>query len=249
MEPLSKSPIVAPPVAPQLAAELTDLLDGSLQIEDFVATVVHEAAQPLTAIQVLSTALRVSGDTIDAEQRTEMLLEIEGQAQYLRDLSHWMLTPFARELVPFDELIERSAARAKPLAPDHVVSVEPSAPGVMVNCESIRVEASIRNLVKNSAANSPDGSAITLRTFARDGLAFVTVCDGGVGIPESEWERIFTPYAKLRGERTTASGLGLFIVRSCAAQHGGHARVAASGPEGTTMELALREFAPTDELA
>ena len=80
-------------------------------------------------------------------------------------------------------------------------------------------------------------------------MAYLTVCDSGVGIPEEEWERIFDPYARLEGERTPASGLGLFIVRSCAAQHDGHARVSTSSPQGTTMELALRALTPANNVA
>jgi signal transduction histidine kinase len=184
---------------------------------------------------------------MDADQRTHMLIEIESQAQFLRDLSNWMLMPFARETVAFDELVELAATRARPLAPEHEVTTNLDAAGVMVDCETIRVEASIRNLVRNSAVNSEPGSKITLSTTSRDDLAVVTVCDSGVGIPESEWERIFAPYAKLQGERTSASGLGLFIVRSCAMQHNGHARVAKSGPDGTTMELALRLLAVNNQ--
>ena len=236
------------PVTPQLATELVELLDGSLRIEDFAATVVHEAAQPLTAIQVLATALRVGGETIDSAKRTEMLIEIESQAQYLRELSQWMLTPFTRETIRFDDLVERSAIRARPLAPEHRVTTALEAGDTSLTCETIRVEASIRNLVKNSAANSPAGSEICIRTFVKDGMALVTVCDSGSGIAETEWERIFDPYAKLSGERTAASGLGLFIVRSCAVQHGGHARVVASGPGGTTMELALRALRPDGDV-
>jgi signal transduction histidine kinase len=151
-----------------------------------------------------------------------------------------MLKPFARESVVFDFLVERAAARCRALAPAHTVSTELGAGDAVVNCETVRVEASIRNLVLNSAANSPAGSEIVVRTFGDGDLACVSVSDRGAGIPENEWERIFHPYAKLRGARAPASGLGLFIVRSCAVQHGGHARVASSGPDGTSMELALR---------
>lgn len=242
-------PPAPPSVGPQLATELVDLLDGTLTIQDFVATVVHEAAQPLAAIQVLSTALRTAGDAMPIEQRTEMLIEIESQATFLRDLSHWMLTPFGSETIEFDDLVSRAALHSRALAPEHEITTELGASELLVTCETVRVEASIRNLVKNSAANSAPGTTITLSTFARDGLAYVTVSDAGVGIPESEWERIFHPYAKLQGERTPASGLGLFIVRSCANQHDGHARVAQSSPNGTTMELALRALTPDATVA
>ncbi|MGH2907477.1 MAG: sensor histidine kinase [Solirubrobacterales bacterium] len=234
---------------PQLATELVDLLDGSLGVEDFVATVVHEAAQPLTAIQVLATALRTAGDSLDSDQRTEMLIEIENQAQFLRELSNWMLTPFGRETVLFDELVERTVARASSVAPDHELVVKTDAAEVLVTCETIRLEASIRNLIKNSAANAAPGSEIVVRTFARDDLALVTVCDSGTGIAEDDWESIFQPYHQLGSDRELVSGLGLFIVRSFAVRHGGHARVAASSPEGTTMEIALRALTPTDDVA
>jgi K+-sensing histidine kinase KdpD len=151
-----------------------------------------------------------------------------------------MLTPFGSETVVFDDLVKRAALHSRALAPEHVITTELGAPGTLATCETVRVEASIRNLVKNSAANSAPGSSISISTFARDGMAFVNVSDSGVGIPEAEWERIFQPFVKLQSEREMASGLGLFIVRSCANQHDGHARVAKSGPDGTTMELALR---------
>jgi signal transduction histidine kinase len=238
-----------PNVGPQLATELVDLLDGTLTIQDFVATVVHEAAQPLAAIQVLATALRTAGDSMPADQRTEMLIEIESQAMFLRDLSSWMLTPFGRETVLFDDLVSDAAMHSRPLAPDHSITTAPGADALFVTCETVRVEASIRNLIKNSAANSEPGSEIVVSTLAQDGLAIVRVSDAGVGIPEAEWERIFHPYARLQGERTPASGLGLFIVRSCASTHGGHAKVLTSSSQGTTMELALRALTPADAVA
>jgi two-component system, OmpR family, sensor histidine kinase KdpD len=239
-------PQFTPNVAPELAAELVALLDGSLRIEDFVATLVHETAQPLVAIQFLATALRTAGDTISADKRAELLLAIEGQAKFLHDLSKWMVTPFARETIEFDELLALTAANCRPLAPDHKVVFEPGAAGALVACETVRVEASIRNLVRNSATYSPQGSQITIRTFAAAEMAVATVVDAGSGIPHADWERIFLPYAQLHGDRQAATGLGLFIVRSCAKQHDGYARVAASGPDGTTMELALRALTETE---
>ena len=225
---------------PQIAGELVRLLEGSLRVEDFVATVAHEAAQPLAVIQAMAAGLRQAGDSIGAEQRASMLSEIESQAQFLGSLAQWMVEPFGRETVVFDELVGGVVCRCRALAPEHELSFEPGAPGLSVNCETVRLEASIRNLVKNSAINSPEGSAISVRTHERDGMAVLEVRDEGVGIPEGEWERVFLPYARLQSERTAASGLGLFVVRSCAHQHGGEARVAASAPGGTTMEFTVR---------
>lgn len=233
MEPPTEAP------TPQLTGELTNLLDGTLRVEDFVATVVHEAAQPLIAIEMLARGLRSGGEAIPPEEREQLLQDIENQARFLRNLANWMLRPFARETGGFDDFVMQAAERCRPLAPEHRIVTTPGAMDTLVTCEPVRLEASIRNLVRNSAANAPAGSEISIDTSARSKHAVVSVSDSGSGIPEAEWERIFHPYTKLEGERTAASGLGLFIAHSFAVQHGGFARVAKSGPDGTTIELAL----------
>ena len=62
----------------------------------------------------------------------------------------------------------------------------------------------------------------------------VDVCDRGPGIPESEFENVFKPFYRLEGSRsrdTGGSGLGLSIVRSIVAKHGGRIDLA-NRPEG-----------------
>ncbi len=225
-------------VEPRLAGELGSLLDGSLDIEDFIAAVVHESNQPLVAIQMLVGALRNAGDSMPAEERARLLDGIDDQARFLSELSNWMLQPFAREIVVFDDLVERAIDRCRVVATDHVLVVSPATDGMLVSCESVRVEACLRNLICNAVRNSPAGSRIAVATSRSGENAVISVCDEGSGIPETEWERIFEPNVRLDPE-SEGSGLGLAIVRSCADRHGGHARVGTSGPAGTMMEFAI----------
>lgn len=230
--------------APQLTGELVRLLDGSLRVEDFIATMVHEAAQPLTAIQVLVAALRERGDSIPADERDRLLSDIDGQAAFLRDLAGWMLDPFARRTVDFDQLTTEIVERCRSCAPESELITHFDASGVKVDCETVRVEASLRNLIKNAVTHAPTGAPVEIATDARDGLAIVAVKSGDAGIPPEHWERIFQPYARVaENPETPGAGLGLFVVASCAKQHDGYARVAESGPLGTTIELALRAVA------
>ena len=55
--------------------------------------------------------------------------------------------------------------------------------------------------------------------------------DDGPGIPEEDWDRVFTAFARLDDSRTRSSGgygLGLSIVRRIAYWHGGRAMVSRS---------------------
>ena len=52
--------------------------------------------------------------------------------------------------------------------------------------------------------------------------AILTVSDAGAGVPESDRERIFSPFFRT-GAAAAGTGLGLTLVRQIARQHGGDA--------------------------
>jgi signal transduction histidine kinase len=71
-------------------------------------------------------------------------------------------------------------------------------------------------------------------------MIVIAIRDGGEGIPASEQANIFDRFYRLdrsRARHTGGTGLGLAICREVLAVMHGGIRVAASGPEGTTMEL------------
>ena len=79
----------------------------------------------------------------------------------------------------------------------------------------------VRNLLENARRYSQ--GEITLH-ITRDGsTAVLRVCDLGPGVPPDQRERIFEPFYRLPGasERAGGVGLGLALVRSIAARHGG----------------------------
>jgi signal transduction histidine kinase len=169
-----------------------------------------------------------------------MLEDIESQARYLQDLASWMLEPFPRDRALVDDIVTASVDRSRAIAPSHELECDLSAGNATVDCEVVRVEGSIRNLIKNAVEYSPPEDPIVVSSRAEDGFAVINVRDHGPGIPEEHWKRIFQPYTQIDGPDRSGKGLGLFLVQSCAVQHGGHARVATSGPGGTDMELTLR---------
>ena len=79
----------------------------------------------------------------------------------------------------------------------------------------------VRNLLENARRYSQ--GEVTLH-ITRDGsTAVLRVCDLGPGVPPDQRERIFEPFYRLPGasERAGGVGLGLALVRSIAARHGG----------------------------
>jgi two-component system, OmpR family, sensor histidine kinase SenX3 len=76
-----------------------------------------------------------------------------------------------------------------------------------------------------------------------DGRVAVRVSDRGMGISSTELKRIFRRFYRtpaLGAVRTKGSGLGLFIVRSVARNHGGRAFAESAGAgHGSTLTIIL----------
>jgi signal transduction histidine kinase len=97
----------------------------------------------------------------------------------------------------------------------------------------------IRNLLENARRYS--GGPVTVSVTRRGRSAVVRVCDRGPGVPESERERIFEPFYRLKGasEREGGVGLGLALVRSIAQRHHGTVHCEANPGGGACFVLAL----------
>jgi two-component system OmpR family sensor kinase len=79
----------------------------------------------------------------------------------------------------------------------------------------------IRNLLENARRYTTGPVQVAVR---RDGTeAVLRVCDRGPGVPETERERIFEPFYRMKGasEREGSVGLGLALVRSISKRHHG----------------------------
>ena len=79
----------------------------------------------------------------------------------------------------------------------------------------------VRNLLENARRYSNGEITVIVRRMGT--MAEVRVCDRGPGVPPDQRERIFEPFYRLPGasERAGGVGLGLALVRSIAARHGG----------------------------
>jgi len=81
----------------------------------------------------------------------------------------------------------------------------------------------IRNLLDNASHHGMPPLRVVVRR--QEDRAILEVMDNGAGIPETERERVFSPFHRLGGD-SRGMGLGLALVRQIARLHGGDAVVA-----------------------
>jgi len=113
---------------------------------------------------------------------------------------------------------------------------------VMGNVEDLRT--AVLNLLDNAVKYSPNGVHIQCRIgIERYTFVVLSITDTGLGISPRELKRIFKRFYRAPSNdqvKIKGTGLGLFLVRTIARQHGGDVRATSEGlGKGSTMFLKL----------
>jgi two-component system sensor histidine kinase RstB len=200
---------------------------------EMVRAVSHELRTPVARIRF---GVQIIEDTAgDDPFVAKQLTGMDSDIQELDELIDEILT-YARleeggplldfELTNIQDLILQLVDEARP--PAHV---EVNYGGAIGSQHEAEVEyrymhRAIQNLVGNACRYAKSQVIVTFSVGAD--TCRVDVADDGPGIPEEEWNRVFTPFARLDDSRTRSSGgygLGLSIVRRITYWHGGRAMV------------------------
>ncbi|MFF7840624.1 sensor histidine kinase [Streptomyces ossamyceticus] len=82
------------------------------------------------------------------------------------------------------------------------------------------------------------GGKVSVRADAQDGEAVLSVSDTGIGIPATEQEKLFQQFFRASNATEQAipgTGLGLTVVHTIVANHGGRTEVSSEEGRDTTV--------------
>jgi signal transduction histidine kinase len=199
---------------------------------EMIRAVSHELRTPVARVRF---GLQMIEDYLDDDYVLEQVKAIDGDIQELDELVDEILT-YARleeggpvlefKLVNIEDLLDqivRETLRRNPKVAVWKDRVEGMGDPV-AEIEQRYLHRAIQNLVGNACRYAK--AQVCINFYCAEDLCRIEVEDDGAGIPEEDWERVFSPFARLDDSRTRASGgygLGLSIVRRVAYWHGGRA--------------------------
>ncbi|MDT0267565.1 ATP-binding protein [Streptomyces sp. DSM 44915] len=248
------------PLGARLVLLLVEDLTEARRIEavrrDFVANVSHELKTPAGALSLLSEAVLDAAD--DPETVTRFAGRMQNEAtrltnliQELIDLSRVQDNDMLSqaELVSVDELVTEAIDRCRQQADGKGITIASGGTAdLSVWGNRGQLAAALGNLVENAVNYSPPHTRVAIagsRVSASGGdLIEIAVTDQGIGIPETDRERIFERFYRVdqaRSRATGGTGLGLAIVKHVAASHGGEVLVWSAEGQGSTFTLRLPE--------
>jgi signal transduction histidine kinase len=221
--------------------------------DEFVANVSHELRTPLTAVIGNVATVARSGETLEPEERRELLNAAERQAKRLAELLENLLAtsrlagetptlaPLRIELWSFTEEV---AAALRSRAPNRAIEVL-APPQLDIVTDPTLLYRILYNLGDNALKYSDDEVRFTVRCDSDE--AWIAVTDRGLGVAEEDIPRIFERFQQLDASHTRrvgGVGLGLYLSDRAAKALGGRIEVDSELGHGSTFTLCLpRKFA------
>ena len=235
-------------------AETLNAMFGRLDIafthvRRFAVDAAHELRTPLTVLKGgIEVALRA--DRSPPEYRDVLHSSLEEVEQLIALAENLLLLSRLR----MENALPRGTVELEPLLIDVVdtgarladgrgviVRLGPVEP-LVARGDQLTLRRAIVNLVENAIKFTGAGGTVEL-SLERDGRhAVVAVRDTGVGMNPEDAERIFEPFVRLDGARTTdngGAGLGLSIVHSIVVAHDGRLSVQTAPGIGSTFTMRL----------
>jgi two-component system OmpR family sensor kinase len=227
--------------------EMLDRLEAGLERErGFVADAGHELRTPLAHLRTeLELALRQAEGP---EELREALRGASQEAERLAQLAEGLLliargdrgeVPLRLEDLEAGELLATIATRfewrAQELGKAVAVVGEPR---VRLRGDRLRLEQALGNLVDNALRYG--GPSVGLAASTRDETVELHVRDDGPGFPAGFLDRAFERFSRPDAARSGGgAGLGLSIVRTIAAAHGGSVHASNGATAGADLWLSL----------
>jgi two-component system CheB/CheR fusion protein len=216
--------------------------DESRRKDEFLAVLAHELRNPLAPIRNWVTLLRDGSLEVDRQREVWQVIDrqLDRLTRLVDDLFDATRISEGKLRIRKEPFELRPALAGAVQAVEHELEskghrlhVEIPSERLLIDADPARFDQILINLLGNAARYTDNGGNISL-VAERDGRDLVLrVTDDGIGIPAEMLSNIFEPYTQIDAtwrRHHGGLGIGLAVVRSLVAMHGGSVEAQSDGP-------------------
>jgi PAS domain S-box-containing protein len=205
-----------------------------------LATMVgHDLRNPLAALKNASYYLKMKLPSSKDEKVKKMFGVIDKEINYANNIVKDLMD-FSRvkkpELKKVDLISSIQDAVAQLKFPENITLTTKFSEAPAIEADPDQLRRIFQNITLNGVQAMLDGGELTVSTRKNGDFVEVAFTDTGVGIPEENMEKLFTP---LFTTKSHGVGLGLPICKNLVDSHNGRIEVNSKVGKGTTFTLKL----------
>ncbi len=199
----------------------------------FLSVISHELQTPIAIIKGYAGLFADEKTELQDAQVREKMNIIKEESDRLSKLVENLLyasrlqaggIELERAPVDLSGLIKRVVQKMKGVSKQHPlkVSLPDDLPAVLADYD--KIQQVLVNLIENAIKYTPKGGPIVIEAEPTSTEVIVSVTDQGIGVPESERQRIFDRFSRLDSRyvrERKGAGLGLYICKAIIEAHGG----------------------------
>ena len=229
-----------------------ELAQANRRKTEFLATLAHELRNPLAPLSNGLHLMRMGANKPELLEKTRQMME--RQVQHMVHLVDDLLdvaristgkVELRRQRIDLKEVVATAVETSASLIESghHKLHVElPSLP-LPMDADPTRIAQVVSNLLNNAAKYTPEPGRITLKVRVEGNEALLSVQDTGIGIDRDAISKVFEMFAQVpssAGKPQGGLGIGLSLVQSLVALHGGSVSASsAGGGQGSTFTVRL----------
>ena len=221
---------------------------------NFLRAISHDLRTPLTTIYGASSTLEENLQTLNDEQKKQILFSIQEDSMWLLRMVENLLSitkidngrvKITKTPIVVDELVDSVITKFSKRYKEQQVQVIMPDEIVIVPMDSMLISQVIFNLLENAVVHAKGMTKLILRIYTTGSKAVFEVEDDGEGIPKDRLKNIFTGcYNSLNEEnnledRKKNAGIGLSVCATIIKAHGGEIEAENLKDRGSIFRLIL----------
>jgi signal transduction histidine kinase len=221
--------------------------------KNLAAGIAHEIKNPINTVGLIADYLQTNLSPDDPEKRYEFYKLSENMKNELKRINRIVegflritkpdIYNFSKEnintIIQYSvSVLEREIIRQ---GIDVHLQLSPTLPDI--NADRERLNQVFSNLILNAIEAMPRGGELTITTMQEEEMVKIQFSDTGIGIPEEDTRKIFSPYFTTKKQ---GFGLGLSLIHDIIQKHRGKIIVESTKGKGTSFTIHLPVYAENE---
>lgn len=232
-----------------LVHDITAIKNAEKFQKQFTADVSHELKTPLSAIKGFSEIL-LRDDKISDKSRNEFIGLISKESERMEIILKDLMSISKLDRIDYEldiqdnnikEVIDEVLGLLEGKFKDKNIERQREIEDCTFGFDKLKISQVLINIVKN-AINYTDAGYVQVKGYTEESDYVIEIRDSGIGIKESDYEKIFKRFYrvdKARSRDTGGSGLGLSISKNVITKHGGSISVESEESKGSIFRIML----------